>query len=104
MAIQFSPITIKLVTRPNIDLDGERGYTFEIQGWKNVLVRKGVYTKAQASELAGKFRKFINSRRKAIESGKRSPYPIMTQTYLPDGSPIITLFESKVEQLEELNF
>jgi len=104
MTIQFSPITIKLVKRPNIYLDGEPGYTFEIHGWKNVLVRKGVYTKEQAGTLSRRFRKFIIPRRRAIESGKRSPYPIMTQTFLPDGSPIITLFETKAEQLETVDF
>ena len=100
MAIQFTPITVKLVTRPNIDLDGEKAYTFEIHGWKSVLVRKGAYTKAQAGERAKAFRKFYIQNKKAIESGKVAPFNIMALTV--KGSPISSFFDRKPAELAEL--
>ena len=102
MAIQFTPITVKLVTRPNIDLAGEKAYTFEIHGWKSVLVRKGAYTKEQATERKNEFRKFYIKNKKAIESGKVAPFNIMSLTV--KGSPISELFERKPEELDELTF
>ena len=103
MAIQFTPITVKLVTRPNITLDdGEKCYTFEIHGWSAVLVRKGAWTKEQATEKKNAFRKFYLNHKRAIESGKVAPFNIMAMTV--NGTPISSVFERKPEELPELPF
>ena len=103
MAIQFSPITVKLVKRPNITLDnGEQAYTWEIHGWQNVLVRKGAMYKHQATEGKNEFRKFYIKHKKMIESGKVAPYNIMGLTV--NGTPISSLFERKPEELDKLTF
>ena len=103
MAIVFSPITVKLVKRPNITLDnGEQAYTWEIHGWSYIRVRKGAMYQHQAKEGKNEFKKFYIKHKKLIESGKVAPYDIMSMTV--NGTSISSLFERKPEELDKLTF
>ena len=100
----INPIQVKVVSLPNIVLEGEAecAYTFEIHGWSAVLVRKGAYTKAQASERAKAFRAFFNKEKKLIESGKKQPYNIMATPVGKNATPMNALFNRKIETQVEL--
>ena len=108
--VKINPIKVKLVRLPNIQLDDVDGgtqdaYTFEVhgEGWTAVLVRKGASTKEQATERAKAFRAFFNKEKKAIESGKKSPYNIMATPVGKDGIPMNRLFDRKIEAQVELD-